>query len=137
MIRSCAPRGIRTGGHGRAGAHDGPLSPDRETLICLDTCEHVLDGAVGLAGRLLRAVRPDPRCHQPGATHSTSATACGSAWRYFQRLMNPTAAVLTSSGFPALRKCLPSWTTRSSAPAELTNRLTSSSALATEYTGSA
>src|SRR5215475_15569121 len=59
------------------------------------------------------------------------------ARRYFQRLMNPTAAGLTSPGFPALRKCLPSWTTRSSAPAELTNRLISSSALATEYTGSA
>jgi predicted ATPase/DNA-binding CsgD family transcriptional regulator len=27
----------------------------RETLICLDTCEHVLDGAAGLAGQLLRA----------------------------------------------------------------------------------
>jgi predicted ATPase len=36
---------------------------DRETLICLDTCEHVLDGADGLAGRLLRAARPDPRRH--------------------------------------------------------------------------
>ena len=27
----------------------------REALICLDTCEHVLDGAAGLASRLLRA----------------------------------------------------------------------------------
>ncbi|HXT93923.1 MAG TPA: AfsR/SARP family transcriptional regulator, partial [Trebonia sp.] len=30
----------------------------REALICLDTCEHVLDGAAGLADRLLRAA-PD------------------------------------------------------------------------------
>ena len=40
-------------------------------------------------------------------------------------------------GVQALRKCWPPSTTRSSAPEQLTNRLISSSALATEYTGSA
>ena len=69
--------------------------------------------------------------------HAVTSGPAQSARLYFQRLMNPTAAVLTSSGFPALKKCLPSWTTRSSASAELMNRLISSSALATEYTGSA
>ena len=51
---------------------------------------------------------------------------------YAQRLMNSTAAALTSSGFDALRKCRPPSTTRSSTSALLTKSSISSFALATE-----
>src|SRR4051794_1810316 len=63
--------------------------------------------------------------------------SCAVGGSYFQRSMNSIVAVLTSVGWVALRKCRPPSTTRSSASALLTKSLISSSALATEYTGSA
>jgi len=74
----------------------------------------------------------DKQLEEKGRARARDTPTCPRGCRYLQRLMNSTVAVLTSSGFEALRKCRPPSTTRSSAPGLLRKSFISSSALATE-----